>query len=691
VKAREPVRGRAVPAERKLITLLSCELDQIADDDPEDPAGQVASHLAMVRLEIARHGGVTSHVVGNAVLALFGVPRVRDDDAERAVRAAFAVLGTVGGRRDSGRHRAAAPVRVAVATGEALVNLAELRDGTGPGVAGDVVSLAISVKDAAPSGTVLVTAETMRATERVISYAPDRLLPLPGAREPAAVWDALAPRPHSRRAPGQPLGAPLVGRQDDLDLLLSRFAQVCRDGMPHLVVLTGPSGIGKSRLLAEFGRIVAARPDPPRWRAGRSYAFGLERSVWALAEVVKAEADILDSDPVEEAERKLAEAAGAALDDHATADWVRRELRRLIGVEPDGQVRPDASAAQGQGDPSSRRDEVFGAWRRFVYALASKGPLVLALEDLHWANDALLGLLESLIDGRLVDPDLAQQPQQSDRRGSIPLLVVATARPELLARRPGWATSSAARTTVPLGPLSDTETASLLGMLLAARELPPAVGAEVLERAGGNPLFAEEYARMLRDQTRAEIGPGQELLATPTTVQAVIAARLESLPVEERAVLRDAAVLGRVSWLGAIAAIGGHDRRDLDGLLSRLEDKELLRRLPWSRVAGEAEVEFRHVTVRDVAYSQVPRLARAECHRRAAGWLQQLTADRVADRAELLAHHYVQALSLVRSAGLDDAELVEETVLALGHAGDHASALGIHTTAASRGGVRSLV
>jgi predicted ATPase len=294
---------------------------------------------------------------------------------------------------------------------------------------------------------------------------------------------------------------------------------------------------------------------------------------------------------------------------------------------------------------------------------------VLALENLHWASDLLLDVVEGL-----VDPALA---------GPVPLLVVVTVRPEFLDRRPNWAKEQPNRTTVILEPLSDVDTGRLLRALLVQHGVRSELGPELLARVGGNPLFAEEYARLLRDRH------GQaKALPVPTTVQAVIGARLDTLPPDEKAVLTDAAVLGDVGWVGAIAAVGNHDPEDLDAWLHvnqqilELERRELLRRVPGSRVAGEVEIAFRHALVRDVAYAQLPRAARADRHRRAAAWLEQLAPGRTADLAMLLAHHYSKALADTQAAGSSTAGLVGQARLALRVAGDHVMTHGNEALAA---------
>jgi tetratricopeptide (TPR) repeat protein len=529
-------------------------------------------------------------------------------------------------------------VQAAVATGEALVR----PGGEAPGrqrVLGDLMVAAARLLETAPAGAVLVSETTRRATERAITYGPPRPA-RPGDREPMAAWPALAPRagPASptRRFP------PLMARDRELNALLAAARRAGAGGGPELVTIVGDAGIGKSRLLAELADRLAGR-DQVAWRQGRALPYGDGPTFGALAEAVKAEAGILESDGAELAGRRLVAAAGAVADP-VTAAWVAGHLRRLVGVDAG---RPGTGGLITAAD----REEEFAAWRRFLHGLAATRPLVLALEDLHRADDALLDFVESLGDGDA---------------GPAAMLVVATARPELLERRPGW---GAGGITILLGPLGDPDTTGLLATLLAHHGLATEVDPTLLGRVGGNPLFAEEYVRMLRDR-----GPDADAL--PAGVHAIVAARLDALAAADKAVLQDAAVLGQVGWLGALAEISGRGREVLEGCLDRLETREFLQRAPASRVAGEVEYAFRHLLVRDVAYGQVLRAERADKHRRAAAWIEALAPDRAEGRAELLASHYRAALSFARAAGTEPPGLAARGLAALREAGDRAAALG---------------
>jgi len=674
--------------ERKLVSVLFAEVDEPAGEeaerDPEDVSTMLNRRLQRVRAEVESFGGTVEHAVGGITMAVFGVPHTREDDPERAVRAALAIRDAFDGD--------GVEVRIAVTTGEALVT-------AGTSVAGDSVATCARLQQAAPAGTVLVSEATGRTTERSISYGPASLLSLAGRAKPMAVWSALEPRNRTGLDALAAGPVPLVGRDRELGLLLECYRRARAERRPRLVTLVGPPGIGKTRLVAELGRTLDADSDLVTWRQGRSPPYGEGITYWALAEIVKAEAGILENDTADRVERRLARMVEHALADEPTAaPRIADHLRWLVGDGGNASVQV------------RRREEAFAAWRHFLHGLAARRPLVLVLEDLHWADDALLDFLEELLE------------PASGRAEPVPLLVVVTARPELLQRRPGWGGTRPGGVTE-LAPLSEADTGRLLEALLSHHRLPESVGPALLAAAGGNPLFAEEYVRMLRDRNplpapepeRPSGGPhldrvGPEL-PLPESVHAIIAARLDALPAEEKAALQDLAVLGRVGWVGALAAVSDRDRADVEACLERLHDKEFLYRAGRSSTAGEREYGFRHVLVRDVAYGQIPRAERASKHRRAAAWLESLGPDPVdrrgpdglggrpltsrgrdadppqaqrgrAGQSELLAHHYGQALALASAAGEDTGDLPERARLALRDAGDRVVALGAHTAAA---------
>jgi DNA-binding SARP family transcriptional activator/class 3 adenylate cyclase len=678
----DPDHGNGTSAEggtveRKLVSVLFAEVDEplgeAGERDPEDVSSMLDRHLDRIRAEIESFGGTVEHAIGGITMATFGVPQTREDDPERAVRAALAI-------RDSLAEAGRVELRVAVTTGEALVT-----DGTR--VAGDPVATCARLQQAAPSGTVLVSETTGRATERSISYGPASLLALAGRAKPLSVWSALEPRNRTGMDALAAGPVPLVGRDRELGILLEAFQRAKAERRPRLVTLLGPPGIGKSRLVAELGRALDADSDLVTWRQGRSSPWDEGRSSpgggvthWALAEIVKAEAGILETDSADRVARRLARVVAHAMaDDPAAIDWVSGHLRGLVGQGDELAGAPE-SGAVATANRDGRRDEAFTAWRRFLYGLANRRPLVLVLEDLHWADDALLDFLQELLDPT-GHPTLDQhgRPLRPRVPPEAPLLLVATARSDLLARRPGWGGSDGSAVAVELEPLSEADTGHLLEALLSSHRLPTGVGPALLAAAGGNPLFAEEYVRMVRD--RHPLPPeeaGSAGLPLPETVHAIIAARLDALSGEEKAALQDLSVLGRVGWVGALAAVSGRTRAEVEACLERLAAREFLYRAGRASMAGEREYGFRHVLVCEVAYGQIPRLERADKHRRAAAWLESLAVE----RSELLAHHYGRAFELASAAGQAPGELAGRARLALRDAGDRVSGLGAHVIAA---------
>ena len=636
--------------ERKVVSVVFVDLvgstARAERLDPEDVRAQLASYYARVRTELERHGGTVEKFIGDAVVAVFGAPVVHEDDAERAVRASIAIRDTVAGTGVS--------LRIAVNTGEALVSLGARPDEGEGMVAGDVVNTAARLQSAAPVDGILVGEGTYRSTSSVIEYREVEPIVAKGKDEPVPAWEVVAARARFGSDVEQAPLAPLVGREQEVDQLRAALGRVRRERSPELVTLVGVPGMGKSRLVAELFQVVDADPELITWRQGRCLPYGDGISYWALGEMAKAQAGVLESDSAERAEAKIADAVEALLPDREEAAWVVGHLRPLVGL----------GGEPGAGAGAAARGEAFAAWRRFLEALAEQRPTVLVFEDLHWADDGLLDFIDGLV----------------DRAGGVALLVVCSARPELLTRRSGWAGGKANAVTLSLSPLSNEDTSRIVAGLLSQAVLPAETQQTLLRRAEGNPLFAEEYVRMLRDRglLRRE-GSVWRLEATgvdvPETVQAIIAARLDALTADEKALLQDASVVGKVFWQNAVGTIAGLSRWEVDELLHSLERKELVRRERRASVAGETEYAFRHVLVRDVAYGQIPRARRADVHERAAGWIEGLGEGRAEDRAEMLAHHYLAAIELLRAAGRDVGAIAPRACAALCEAGDRGWAL----------------
>jgi class 3 adenylate cyclase len=620
--------------ERKVVSVLFVDLVGFTARsdraDPEDVRATLRLYHEVLRREIERWAGTVEKFIGDAVMAVFGAPLAHEDDAERAVRAALRILDAIAELNEQ-RPGLDLAIRGAVNTGEAVVALGA-RPEAGEGfVTGDVVNVASRLQSIAPVGGVVVGELTYRATRDRIVYVELEPTLVKGKEEAVPIWRAVEARSRFGVDIEPGTATPFIGRDHELSLLAGLFERVVREQAPHLVTLSGEPGVGKSRLLREFRTHVDDLPDLVRWRQGRCLPYGEGITFWALGEIVKSHAGILENDGAEEAAAKLGLAVDALAFEEPEEDWIRARLAPLVGVGE---------------EVAAEREESFAAWRSFLEAIAAHDPFVLVIEDLHWADPAMLAFVEHV----------------AEWASGVPLLVVCTARPELFDREPGWGGGKRNHTAVSLSPLSERETAELIAALLDQTVLPAETQSELLSRAGGNPLYAEEFIRMLIDRGfLARRGASWSLTASeipvPENVQALIAARLDTLPSERKAMLQDAAVLGKVFWSGAVAEMRGLPDRQVRDDLHELARKELLRPARRSSVEGEAEYAFQHLLIRDVAYAQIPRAARAAKHRGAAAWIERMAGERVADNAELLAYHYEQALELVRATGEDPSEL----------------------------------
>ena len=637
--------------ERRVVTTLFADLAGFTrrseDLDVEDVERFLDPYFAVLREEIERTGGLVAKFTGDGVMALFGALVAHEDDPERAVRCGLAICERVGDLAGE-LH-----VRVGITTGEAMVTLPA--EGH-PDAIGDVINTAARLEAAAPTDGVLVDGWTYRATSRAIEYEEHDSIAAKGKAEPVEVWVAHAPRsiiPEQQRDQ-----LPIVGREPETDTLRAAFERSRHTPSTQLVSIIGEPGIGKTRLVEELYVYIAESPELITWRRGRSLAYGEGIAFWALGEMVKAQAGVLESDSADVAGHKLQEAVDALGLEERDRAWVVRHLGPLVGLE---------AAASGS---DGSRVEAFAAWRRFLEALAETGPTVLVFEDIHWADDALLDFIELL----------------AERAGAVPMLIVCTARPELLERRAGWAGGTTNPNTLMLTALSDEDTARLVGGLLDQDLLPAGVQQPLLAQASGNPLYAQEYVRMLQDRSLLVHGEAGwtlkgDIIDPPESIQGIIAARLDVLSPDEKSLLQDAAVIGRTAWIGAVCAVTERNPWEADELLHGLERKRLVQRARRSSIDGETEFTFGNELTKDVAYSQIRRAQRAQKHEAAAAWIEQLAGERD-DKAELLADHYAQALSLREAMGEDTATLVPRARAAFAEAAEQASAVNAWDAAA---------
>ncbi|WP_329792197.1 BTAD domain-containing putative transcriptional regulator [Lentzea sp. DG1S-22] len=547
----DAVEGGMAERKRVSVVMVSAQLGPAAGDgDPEDVDALHQQVASVVSAEVSRLGGLVGGSVGSVFLALFGVPRTAEDDADRAVRASVAIRDRLG---------AVAEVQIGVATGDSLVRLPSSGAPTASGV---LLDRCRQLMESAPFGAVRACTATRDAADSA-KWEVDGT--------PAGGWQVIScvsPRGATRRAQA---AVPFVERERELSVLRGLLDEVRTRRRPHFVTVFGEAGLGKTRLVNELASSGA------NVLRGTATAYSDDHGYGALSDVVSG-----FSSP-----GTLRAALAALVGPGELADRLHASLARL--AEPDAEVSAD-----------------FPAWRRFLEEVAESEPLVVLLEDVHWANDVVLDFVEEL----------------GEQAGSVPLLVIATARPELLQRRPSWFGGKRNATTISLEPLSHSGTSRLLSSLLPAPELSSEQWQMLVSCVSGNPLFAAEYAGMVADP-RATYLWNDTSLPVPPSVRGVLTAQLDSLPVEVKAVLQDAALSGDVVSSGAVAATGRRDPRQVAKALELLEQRDFLRRQGRNSETGEIEYGFRHVLVRDVVAEQIPRAERASKGERARAWLDQ--------------------------------------------------------------------
>jgi class 3 adenylate cyclase len=595
-------RSHGLQEERKVVTVLFADLVGFTARaerlDPEDVRAILTPYFARVRREIESFGGTVEKFIGDAVMAVFGAPVVHGDDPERAVRAALAMCSAVEElNRDDPELEL--KIRIAVNTGEALVSLAaSVTQGEGV-VAGDVVNTASRLQEAAPVNGILVGEETYRATRSVIRYEDAEPVVAKGKQEPVRVWRALA----ASAGPGERAAGrvPMVGRVSELAALQRIWDNVLAEQRPQLVTLFGPAGIGKTRLASEFAELAGA--GGARVIKGRSLPYGEVIPYGAFAAQVKQVAKIFDTDEAATACVKLDQAVAELLDDEARE--TSAHIAMLIGI--------------GRGGDVGNRQTLFFSARRLVEALANDRPTVLVFEDIHWADAGMLDLLEVL----------------ASRVRDVPLLLLALARPDLLERRPGWGGGLPGFTALPVEPLGEEHAKELAAQVLVHMHKARHESAEIGLIGEGNPLFIEELAASMAEDPTASTS---EL---PTTIRGIVSARLDALPPGERAVLLDAAVVGKVFWTGALQRMSSGEL-DLAELLDSLEGRDLIRRESVSRLRGDQQFSFKHDLIRDAAYATLPRPQRRKRHGQVAAFLEETTSE-IPAAASALAQHWREA------------------------------------------------
>ncbi len=581
--------------ERRIVSVVFVDLvgftSRSEQLDPEDVRAILSPYHATVRDELESFGGLVEKFVGDAVMAVFGAPTSHGDDPERAVRAALAVRDAVT-TLNTERPELELSIRGAVNTGEAVVTLSARPSHGEAMVAGDVVNTASRLQQHAPVGEIVVGAETYLATRAAIEYEPAEPVTAKGKTKPIAVWRALAAT--SALGERDLSTTPFVGRDREIGLLDATWERVELECRPHLITVLGPPGVGKSRLAAEFMERIASRGG--RVVRGRCLPYRERSAYGAFASQVKELAGIFDSDDVDVATGKL-----------------RTLVERLVGTEEAEAVAGHLAILLGFETKTTApdRDSLFQSVRVFIEAGARDEATVFVFEDVHWADPVLLDLIELL----------------AARLHGLPVLLLTLSRPELLDARPAWGGGLLAYNALPLEPLTGGDAAQLALHLLGA----DTKAAQVAQAAEGNPLFIEQLAAVM-----SESGAPAETL--PGTIRGLVSARLDALPPEEREVLLDASIVGRIFWRGALERIG-RDPDCLGAVLAALERRDLVHRDAVSRIEGDIQWSFKHVLIRDVAYDLQPRARRRAGHRHIAEFIEESTPE-VGEAGAALARHW---------------------------------------------------
>ena len=602
---RHPLDAASSREERRVVSVLFVDLVGFTSKseqlDPEDVRAMLTRYYERARAEIERFGGTVEKFIGDAVMAVFGAPVAHGDDAERAVRAAMAVRDSIADM-DEADPLLELQIRAAVNTGEAIVELGA-RPETGVAmVAGDVVNTAARLQSNAPVDSVLVGQETYSSTRTVIEYRETEPITAKGKVDPVPAWIAIAPLV----AAGERVfsGVPIVGRGEELAALRGMWDIVSSERRCSLLTVFGPAGIGKSRLAHELAtRVTDSGGHALR---GRSVGYGDTGPYSAFAQHVAQVAGIYNSDDAADAIGKL-RAKAAELSVGEDPVEVADAVAILAGLPVEN-------------GPADRETLYFSA-RLFVEAVARERPTMMVFEDIHFSDPSLLDLIEYL----------------ASRVQDVPLLMIATSRPELLTSRPTWAGGLLTSRTVSLEPLSTQDAIELTGKLFEQRGLEGlADRADSLAASSdGNPLFIEELTASLAERSTRDASQ------LPGNIRGIVAARLDALPSSERDVVLDASVVGKVFWNGLLERLRP-DRVDLPALLGSLERRDLIRREASSSIKGDQQFSFKHGLIREVAYLTLPRDERRRCHRTTAEYLEDVSL-RAGDADATLAYHWREA------------------------------------------------
>jgi class 3 adenylate cyclase/tetratricopeptide (TPR) repeat protein len=606
--------------------------------DPEDVRELLSQYFELARTVIGRYGGVVEKFIGDAVMAVWGTPVALEGDAERAVRAALDLVAAVA-QLGIEAGVAGMAARAGVVTGEVAVTLGATNEGM---VAGDAVNTAARVQTAAAAGTVLVDATTRRVASSAVGFDDSGEHSLKGKAGPEQLWRAtrvLSGVGGSQRVDG--LEAPLVGRDAELRTIKELFHAAAERRVPRLVVVSGPAGVGKSRLGWEFEKYADGLAGTVLWHRGRCLSYGDGVAFWALTEIVRQRFGIAEEDPLEVAAAKLADGVEAAVSDPLERTYVGVRLGRLLGVRFAGD--PETALA---------REELFAGWRLLFERLASVNPVVLLIEDAQHADSSLLDFLDHLIDWAR----------------DLPIFVLVFSRPELEDIRPGFG-SGRNRTTLTVDPLDAASMDVLVDALVPG--MTAAAHQAITRHAQGIPLFAVETVRSLIDRDVVQpvegvyrlVGDVGEL-AVPDSLHALLAARLDVLEPDVRQLVADAAVLGSTFSADALTAVSGRDERSVQAALKELLRREVLEVSADALSPERGTFRFAQDMLRQVAYDTLSRRDRKARHLTVAAHLRATFPDDGEEVMDVIARHYLDALAAVP----DDSDIgvvTDQAVVAL--------------------------
>ena len=637
----------AATAERRLVTVVFTDLvgfTSLAEDRDPEAVRELLSRYFDTATEIVQlHGGTVEKFIGDAVMAVWGTPVAHEDDAERAVRAALEVVAAMP------RLHPGLEARAGVLTGEAAVTLGATNQGM---VAGDLVNTAARLQGIAEPGTVLVGEATRLGAERSIVFEPLGDHSLKGKTSPVPAWRALrVVAAVGGQGRADTLEPPFVGRDEELRQLKEQLHAVGRERRPRLISITGPAGIGKSRLVWELEKYVDGIADDIWWHRGRSPSYGEGITFWALGEMVRRRAGLAEDDDEGTTRTRIAATVEEFVVDVDRRQEVAAALLALLGVEPAN---------------STGRDTLFPAWRTFFEEIAARGTTVLVFEDLQWADAGLLDFIDHLLDWSR----------------SLPLVVVTLARPELFDRRPDWGSGRRSFVAMTLEPLTPPEMRSMLDGLVPG--LPGEVLAAIVGRADGVPLYAVETVRALLSQGRLErVGdeyrPVGDLntLTVPESLRSLIASRLDAVGADDRALLQAASVLGQVFAAPTLSAVIGRPEEDTQTSLRGLVRRELFELETDPASPERGQYKFVQALIREVAYATMGRRDRRALHLAVARHYEAVGDEELAGA---LASHYLAALE-ASDEGAEASALAIQARLALRGAGERAAALGAHLQA----------